>query len=133
MSNRLTVTGNLGKEPEQRTVKTSKGDRTVTEFSVYADDYKRNDAGDFEANGGFWVRVSVWGELGQRAFTTLKKGARVTCEGHLAVREYETKDGEDRTDLQLTADDVTLNLSRLESVTWSKRRETADESAAVPA
>lgn len=132
MSNRLTVTGNLGKEPEQRTVKTAKGDRNVTEFPVYADDYKRNEDGEFEPNGGFWVRVSVWGELGQRAFSTLKKGARVTCEGHLTVREYETKEGEDRTDLQMTADDVTLNLSRLETVTWSKRRESNEpEMAAV--
>lgn len=131
MSNRLLVTGNLGKDPTLKTVKVGSEERPVCEFSVFADNYKRDEtSGEYVQDGGFWVSVSVWGDRSQNAFKHLRKGARVTCAGKLVIDEYESKEngGEQRYALRLTADDVMLELSRIESVTFRPKRESGDES-----
>ncbi|TAG49753.1 MAG: single-stranded DNA-binding protein [Betaproteobacteria bacterium] len=126
MSNRLEVTGNLGKDPALKTIKIGNEERPVCEFSVFADNYKRDEkSGEYVQDGGFWVSVSIWGDRARNCFKHLRKGARVTCEGKLSIDEYESKEnnGEQRYSLRLTADNVTLELSRIESVTFKPKRE----------
>jgi single-strand DNA-binding protein len=126
VSNRLEVTGNLGKDPALKTIKIGSEERPVCEFSVFADNYKRDEkSGEYVQDGGFWVAVSIWGDRARNCFKLLRKGARVTCEGKLTIDEYESKEnsGEQRYSLRLTADNVTLELSRIESVTFKAKRE----------
>lgn len=133
MSNRLEITGNLGKDPTLKTVRVGNDDRAVCEFTVFADNYRRTENGEYEPDGGFWTTVSVWGERANTAYKHLRKGARVTCAGRLSIDEYKSNEtGEPRYALRLTADDVMLELSRIESVTYRPKRE-ADEPATAAA
>ena len=85
---KIQIVGNLGRDPEMRY--TPNG-RPVTEFSVEATD---------------WFRVSVWGDRAERAAENLRKGNRVLVDGRFRTREYETKDGQKRVSLEITADTV---------------------------
>jgi single-strand DNA-binding protein len=55
--------------------------------------------------------VSVFGDRAERAAEQLRKGNRVFVEGRFRTREFEGQDGQKRTSLDLTADNV-ISLER---------------------
>jgi single-strand DNA-binding protein len=103
------IIGNLGRDPEMRY--TPNG-RPVTEFSV-AVSHRSRDAqtGEWADDGTDWYRVTVWGDRAERAAEQFRKGNRVFVEGRFRTREFETRDGQKRTALEITADNV-LALER---------------------
>ena len=52
------------------------------------------------------VPVSVFGDRAERAAEQLRKGNRVFVEGRFRTREFEGQDGQKRTSLDVTADNV---------------------------
>lgn len=94
----VTAIGNLGADAE---VKTLSGDGgTVTEFRLACNDRRTEET--------VWVRVSLWGESRAKVADYLTKGKRVAVSGILRVREYETKEGEKRTSVEMRADQLEL-------------------------
>ena len=87
MYHKLTIVGNLGKDPE---MKYTTDGKAVTTFSVAASNRKDETA---------WFRVSTWEKLADVCGRYLKKGAKVLVEGTLRAdgagnpRVYERKDG----------------------------------------
>jgi single-strand DNA-binding protein len=61
--------------------------------------------------GTDWYRVSVFGDRAERAAENLRKGNRVFVEGRFKTREFEGNDGQKRTSLDVTADNV-ISLDR---------------------
>ncbi len=106
---KLMLIGNLGRDPEMRYTPSG---RPVTEFSV-AVSHRGKDAtsGEWVDQGTDWYRVTIWGDRGERAAEQLRKGNRVFVEGRFRTREYETRDGQKRTALEVTADNV-ISLDR---------------------
>ena len=123
MSNEIRVTGNVGKNPEQKTV----GDKKVTELSIFCDEWKWDEpTKEYKANGGDWYEVSIWNEtLGDAVFTTIRQGARIEVLGHLALNQYTDKNGEAKTALRIRADDVAHKLNRVEQIKLREKREAA--------
>lgn len=78
----LTLTGNVGRDPELRT--TQDGD-TVCSFSVGS---KQGWARDAKTE---WFRCSVWGKRGQSVADNLRKGMKVTVVGEFTIGEYQGK------------------------------------------
>jgi len=78
----ITITGNVGKDPEQRTVQ---GGDTVTSFSVAVRQGFKQDAATV------WFRCSVWGKRGDTIKQHLAKGAKATVVGELTIGEYQGK------------------------------------------
>src|SRR6476659_7129323 len=91
------IIGNLGRDPEMRY--TPNG-RPVTEFSVAVNQSTKNQ----QTNE--WVEATVWGDRAERTAEQLRKGNRVFVEGRFRTREFETKDGQKRISLEITADNV---------------------------
>ena len=58
-----------------------------------------------------WFRVSVWGDRAERMAESLRKGNKVFVEGRFKTREFEGRDGQKRTALEITADSI-VNLER---------------------
>src|SRR4029453_4737676 len=58
-----------------------------------------------------WFRVSVWEQAAERLAEQLRKGNKVFAEGQLRAREYEARDGQKRTSLELAFARV-VNLER---------------------
>lgn len=106
---KLMIIGNLGRDPEMRYTPSG---RPVTEFSV-AVSHRGKDAqsGEWVDQGTDWYRVTIWGERGERAAEQFRKGNRVFVEGRFRTREFEGRDGQKRTALEITADNV-ISLER---------------------
>lgn len=101
----ITVVGNVGGDPEIRFTQSGKA---VASFSIANTPRKKNAAGDWEDDETLWLRVNVWGWKGEAAAETIRKGNRVIVVGRLSPRTWETKEGEQRTSLEVTADEVAV-------------------------
>ncbi len=101
---KVMIIGNLGRDPEMRY--TPNG-RPVTEFSVAVSHRSRDAAtGEWHDDQTDWYRVTVWGERAERTAEQFRKGNKVFVEGRFRTREFEGKDGQKRTSLDVTADNV---------------------------
>ena len=103
------IIGNLGRDPEMRYTPSG---RPVTEFSV-AVSHRSRDAqtGTWADDGTDWYRVTVWGDRAERTAEQFRKGNKVFVEGRFKTREFEGKDGEKRTSLDVISDNV-ISLER---------------------
>lgn len=98
------IIGNLGRDPEMRYTPSG---RPVTEFSVAVSHRSRDAAtGVWADDGTDWYRVTVWGDRAERTAEQFRKGNKVFVEGRFRTREYEARDGQKRTSLEITADNV---------------------------
>src|SRR5256885_7073911 len=104
---KITLIGNLGRDPEMRY--TPDG-RPVTQFSVAVNRNTKNQAGEWLEETE-WFRITVWGNQAERTAENLKKGSKIYVEGRFRTREWEAQDGQKRTALEVTADNV-INLER---------------------
>jgi single-strand DNA-binding protein len=83
--NRVTLVGNLVRDPEIRYVA---GGNAVTKFTIAVNRRsKETDAVDY-------IDVVAWDKLAETSNLYLKKGALVLVEGRLAISPYESKGGE---------------------------------------
>ena len=92
MSTRITVTGNVGQEPELRYTPQNKA---VLEVSVNGTrSQKDKQTGQWSDDGGqLWVRASFWERDAEHLASFLHKGDKVTIQGDLVMEEYQTRDG----------------------------------------
>ena len=97
--NKLTIIGNLTRDPELRT--TSSGEN-VCSFTV-AVNRRRKRSDDEEAD---FFKVSAWRERGEMCAKWLQKGKKVCVIGPVSVRTYEGSDGITKASLEVTADEV---------------------------
>lgn len=96
--NRVTLIGNLGKDPEMRA--TASGD-AVCNFSVATTEKWKDKAGDTQERTE-WHKVTAWRQLAEVCGKFLGKGSKVYVEGKLQTREYE-KDGIKRYSTEIVA------------------------------
>ena len=105
--NRLMIIGNLGADPELRYTPSGKA---VTELRVAVNNSRKGADGEW-VEETLWVRVSVWEQAAERVAEQLRKGNKVFAEGTLRAREYEGKDGQTKSSLELSSARV-VNLER---------------------
>ena len=108
--NRLTIIGNLTKDPELRT--TQSGINVCT-FSVAVNRMKRDESGQDEAD---FFRVTAWRELGELCAKWLIKGRKVAVVGPVSVSTYTGQDRKTYANLEVMAQDVEF-LSPRDQVT----------------
>jgi single-strand DNA-binding protein len=87
--NRVSLLGNLGRDPEIRT--TPQGKQLCTLNMATTESYK-DKSGNWQ-DVTDWHRVVMWDYLAERAGKYLSKGSKVLIEGKLSTRSYEDKDG----------------------------------------
>jgi len=124
MANDFRGRGNLGSAPTLKQVEVDGELRSVAQLRVYFDRSVPDGDGGFVDRGGFWLDVSVWGAKGEAAARILRKGARVSVSGTLVNQEWTDKEsGETRSRLELRADNVDLDLLRVDNVQWQIRNQ----------
>ena len=99
--NKLTIIGNLTRDPELRTVGSG---ITVCSFTVAVNRRRSNQNGN-QPEADFF-RVTAWRQLGEICSKYLAKGRKVCVVGELQNRSYEAKDGTKRTVTEIVADDI---------------------------
>lgn len=97
--NKLTIIGNLVRDPELRV--TSQG-ISVCSFTV-AVNRRNQKEGQPEAD---FFRVTAWRQLGENCGKFLAKGRKVAVVGAVSVSTYQANDGSTRAQMEVTADDV---------------------------
>ena len=129
MANRFVGRGNLAAAPTVKHVEVDDEKRAVASMRIYFDRNVPDGDGGFEDKGGFWLDVSLWGPRAETAARLLDKGARVAVSGTLVQRTWEDKEsGEPRSRIELIADQVDLDLARVERIEFrakNEERETA--------
>lgn len=105
MSNHVTITGNLGQDPELRFIPSGKAVCTVsvgdTPRRFNRDTNAWEDAGDT-----LWLRCTIWGAEAEAVAELLRRGDKVTVVGRLKSRSWDDKDGSKRTVIECDADSV---------------------------
>lgn len=100
-----TLIGNITRDPELRFTQSGKG---VASLGIAVNRrYQQN--GEWQEETSFF-NVTAWGDLGENVAASLTKGARIIAVGRLEQREYETRDGEKRTAVELVADSIGPDL-----------------------
>lgn len=107
--NKLTIIGNLTRDPETRTTSTG---ITVCTFTVAVNRRRSTQNNQPEAD---FFRVSAWRQLGENCQRYLTKGKKVCVIGAVSVNSYEAKDGSgQRFTLEVNAEDVEFLSPRSE-------------------
>lgn len=105
-----TVIGTVVSEPRRR--QTSTGEEVIS-FRV-ACNSRRIDKRSQEWVDGptLYLTVSCWRRLLAGVATAVEKGRPIIAHGQIKTNEYVTADGEKRSDLEMSATSVGLDLSR---------------------
>jgi single-strand DNA-binding protein len=92
--NKIILVGNVGKDPEARTMQT--GGKVVSFSLATSESWNDKMSGDRKEKTQ-WHRVVIFNEkLGEIAERYVKKGSKVYLEGQIESRKYTDKDGQER-------------------------------------
>jgi single-strand DNA-binding protein len=104
MRNRVNLIGNLGQDPETKTLESGK---KVTRFTIATNDgYKNADGQKVEETT--WHNIVAWNGLAEVASRFLKKGKEVAVEGKIVYRSYEDKKGVTKNITEIVLNDLVL-------------------------
>jgi len=99
--NRVTIVGNLGKDPE---VRYSPGGMAFASFSVAtSESWKDKNTGEKQERTE-WHNITISGKLAEIAGQYLTKGSQVYLEGKLQTRKWQDKQGADRYTTEIVVD-----------------------------
>ncbi len=104
MVNKVTLIGNLGKDPEVRRLENG---AAVARFSVATNESYKDKAGEWQTQTE-WHTVIAWRALAERAERQLKKGMMVYLEGKLSTRKWTDKDNIERYSTEVVANTLRI-------------------------
>ncbi len=100
--NRVLIIGNLGSNPEVRSVA---GGQTVASFSVATNEVWNDKQGQKQERTE-WHKVVVWGRQAEFCGQYLQKGSTVFVEGRIQTRSWDDKEGQKRYTTEIVASNV---------------------------
>jgi single-strand DNA-binding protein len=105
----LTVVGHIVNDLQRRKV----GDQDLVKFRVASNSRRRTADGGWEPGNSLFITVNCWGRLVGGVCAALGKGAPVIATGQVYTSEYEDRDGNRRSSLEMRATAVGPDLSRV--------------------
>ena len=105
--NTVTITGNLTREPEIRY--TREGQATAQLGVAVNRRWQDRTTQEWQESTSFFD-VICWRDLAENVALSLTKGMRVVVTGRLEQRSWETDEGEHRSKVELTADEIGPSL-----------------------
>ena len=118
--NHVSIIGNLTRDPELRF--TPSGQATAS-FGVAVNRRWQNRQTQEWDEATSYFDVVCWGQLAENAAQSLTKGSRVMVDGRLDQRSWENQEGEKRSKIEITADEVAPSLRwATVSITKNERR-----------
>ncbi len=132
----MTAVGRIITDLRRRVV----GDQEVISFRMACNSRRRTPEGTWEPGNTLYITVNCWGRLVTGVGAGLYKGAPVIATGTVYTSEYEDKDGIKRSSLEMRANAVGPDLSRViirieqppqssNSVSDEREEDPADEAA----
>jgi len=112
--NKAMLIGNLGKDPEVKTL--DNGAKIATFPLATTETYKDRDGN--KQTRTEWHNIVLWRGLADVAELYCRKGGQVYIEGRLSTRKWDDKDGHTRYTTEIIGDNMVL-LSRSDSTSSS--------------
>jgi single-strand DNA-binding protein len=126
--NHVSITGNLTRDPELRF--TPSGQATASFGVAVNRRWQNRQTQDWEEATSYFD-VVCWGQLAENAAQSLGKGSRVVVTGRLDQRSWENQEGERRSKIEITADEVAPSLRWATMTITKNERRTPDSTAAA--
>ena len=104
--NQVMLVGNLTADPE---LKFTSGGAAVANFRIAVTSRIRDGEGWKDGDTSFF-RVNAWRQLAQHVTDSLSKGDRAVVIGRLKSRSWEAPEGEQRSVVEIDADEVAPSL-----------------------
>ena len=102
--NKVTLIGNLGKNPELQELE---GGITLAKFTLATSESYRDDKGNKHTDTE-WHSILAWRNLADVAGKYLKKGSTIYLEGKIKTRSYEDKTGIKKQITEIIADNIIM-------------------------
>ena len=106
--NKITIVGNLGKDPDLRY--TQQG-VAVCSFTMATNEKRRDKSGELQ-DVTTWFKITLWRQQAENAAKYLTKGSPVYIEGRLRIEEWTDRDNNNRYTLDVQATDMQFIGSR---------------------
>ena len=106
--NHVSIVGNLTRDPELRF--TPSGQATAN-FGVAVNRRWQNRTTNEWQEATSFFDVVCWRDLAENVALSLTKGMRVIVTGHIEQRSWETDEGEQRSKVEIVADEIGPSLS----------------------
>lgn len=104
----ITVVGNLTADPELRYTQSG---IPVANFTIASTPRMFDRAsGEWKDGEALFLRASVWRDFAEHVAGSMTKGMRVIAQGNLRQRNYETREGERRTSIELDVQEIGPSL-----------------------
>lgn len=97
--NKVILVGRLGRDPESRF---TSGGQQVCNFTLATDESFKDRAGERQKRTE-WHKIVAWGKLAEICQQYLTKGTLVYVEGKLQTREWEDREGNKRSTVEVNA------------------------------
>jgi single-strand DNA-binding protein len=118
--NSVTLVGNLTRDPELRFTQSGMA-RAILGLAVNRR-WQNRQSGEWEEATSFF-NVVCWREMAENVSESLSRGSRVLVTGRLEQRTWETQDGENRSVVEVIADEIGPSLRwATAEVTRNERR-----------
>lgn len=97
MLNVVAIIGRMVKDPE---LKTTNSGKSVCSFRIANDSGYKDASGQSQTN---WLDVTAWGKTAEFVCKYFPKGALIAIDGCLQTRQYQDKNGQNRTAVEIVA------------------------------
>src|SRR5580700_11230502 len=97
--NRAILVGRLGRDPETRY---TSGGQAVCNFTLATDETYRDRNGEKQKRTE-WHRIVVWAKQAEIAQQYLHKGSLIFVEGRIQTRQWDDREGQKRTTVEIVA------------------------------
>lgn len=127
--NKVLLIGRLTRDPEFKSIPSG---AAVAEFGFAVNRYY-NLNGELKEDTCF-LDITAWGRQGEKARNYLRKGRQAFIEGHLIFDQWETREGQKRSKIRVTATNIQLLefSNRREGGGVQREPETFGEKPAAP-
>jgi single-strand DNA-binding protein len=102
--NKVILVGNLGKDPEVRSIE---GGAKVATFSLATNEVFRGKDGN-KVEQTEWHNIVVWRGLAELAEKYLRKGSQIYLEGRIKSRSWDDKEGNKKYITEIIGDNMTF-------------------------
>jgi single-strand DNA-binding protein len=109
--NKAILVGRLGRDPETRY---TSGGQAVSNFTLATDESYRDRSGERQKRTE-WHRIVLWGKLAEIAQQYLKKGTMVYIEGRIQTRQWDDREGNKRTTVEIVGNVMRMLSTRAET------------------
>ena len=126
----ITIEGHIGNEPELRYTQGDDG-MAITNINVAITERKRN-GNEWEDGNTTWYRCVAFRDLAENIVDSLSKGDLVLVTGRIKLDEWEDKEGEKRSTLEMLIDSCGPSLARATAEVTKTTKNSGGAPAAKP-